>query len=60
MIPIIVSRRLSGDIYRFESIPAESRDRGHHACRDGGNLTFLVEERQCVNDQDLLNSKPLN
>ena len=54
MVPILVSRRFRGDIYHLESESAENHD--HYACSND-NLTYLVEERQCVNDQDLLNSK---
>jgi hypothetical protein len=40
-----VQRRLDGDIYRYSST--------NFVCRE--NLTYLVSENRCVNDQELFN-----
>ena len=48
-IPVTVNRRLNGDIYtNFNSTDSS-------ACSDDNNLTFLVSERRCVNNQELFN-----
>ena len=50
-IPIAsVSRRSTGDFY------TSVNSSGHQTC-PGDNHTFLVSERICVNDQELINSK---
>ena len=45
-IPVLVSRRLSGDSYQY-------LNNDFPVCRD--NLTYLVSEDRCVNDQELFN-----
>ena len=46
-VPVTVNRRLNGDIYtNFNSTDSS-------ACHDDNNLTFLVNERKCVNNQEL-------
>ena len=45
-IPVGVTRRPSGDIVFFDY-------KEHFVCR----ATYLVEERQCVSDQELLNGR---
>ena len=45
-IPVRVSRRLTGDIYQYFNFP-------HQVCQD--NLTYLVSEDRCVNDEELFN-----
>ena len=45
-IPVEVNRRLDGDIYRYLNFP-------HEVCQD--NLTYLVSEDRCVNDEELFN-----
>ena len=47
IVPARVSRRLTGDAAFSESDSC--------TCINEGNLTYLVEERQCVKNQDLLN-----
>ena len=49
--PVEVNRRLTGDI--------EYLDHKFNGCNDGTNVTYLVEERQCVSDQDLLKGKQI-
>ena len=52
-IPIAsVLRRSTGDFY------TSVNSSGHRTC-PGDNHTFLVSERICVNDQDLINGKLL-
>ena len=46
-----VNRRLSGDIYNVFNSTV------HFACSDGGNLTFLVSEKRCVNNEELFNGE---
>ena len=46
-IPVLVARRLNGDLY----MNYNSSD--HYTCHDD-NLTFLVSERICVKDQELI------
>ena len=48
-IPGLVNRRHSGDI----SVSYNSST--NFACNEGNNLTYLVHELQCVDQQDLLN-----
>lgn len=50
-IPELVYRRLSGDSYSFYNSTHEQS-----ICRDDNNLTYLVNERKCVKNQELLNS----
>ena len=46
-IPVLVSRRLNGDVYfNFSS--------SEHIICSGDNLTFLVNERICVKNQELI------
>ena len=42
-----VTRRLNGDVYHYESRP-------HGSC-DIDNRTYLVDERRCVNNTELIN-----
>ena len=49
-----VIRRLSGDIYFITVSNSEST---FDVCFDGGNLTFLVSERRCVNNEEFFNSE---
>jgi hypothetical protein len=46
-----VSRRLSGDSYTVTS----SNSTVQSICRDSSNLTFLINKRRCVNNEELLN-----
>ena len=47
----LVTRRPSGDVYRnYNSNVA-------FLCSEGNNLTFLIDERQCVDQQQLLNGR---
>ena len=46
-IPISVSRRFSGDIIT-------SNDLVSMTCNVGNNLTFLVDDGQCVDNQELI------
>ena len=50
-IPVSVYRRLSGDTYWYLN---SSR---HSVCHDDNNLTYLVNERTCVKNQELFSSK---
>ena len=45
-IPVQVNRRLDGDIYQYLNFP-------HEVCQD--NLTYLVSEDRCVNDEEFFN-----
>lgn len=45
-----VNRRLNGDLYWISGV--------QYHC--GDNKTLLVDERQCMNDHDLINSKNFN
>ena len=47
-VPVRVTRRLTGDIY-YDNLS------NYYICRDDDNLTFLVSERRCVKNQELLN-----
>ena len=51
-----VSRRLSGDIYNTITV---SNSTVHFVCsNDGmGNLTFLVSEKRCINNEELFNGE---
>ena len=49
-VPVSVNRRPSGDIFVSESNISCT-------CNEDDNLTYLVAERQCVDNQDLLNGK---
>jgi hypothetical protein len=49
-IPVQVNRRLSGDIYRYLHTWSSF---DHEVCQD--NLTYLISEDRCVNDQELFN-----
>ena len=50
----LVNRRLSGDICNTITV---SNSTGHCACSDGGNFTFLVSERRCINNEDFFNGE---
>ena len=45
-VPVEVNRRSDGDIYRY-------LNSSHEVCHD--NLTYLVSEDRCVNDEELYN-----
>ena len=45
-IPVDVNRRFDGDIYQYLNFP-------HQVCQD--NLTYIVSEDRCVNDEELFN-----
>ena len=47
-VPVRVKRRLTGDIY-YDNLT------NFYICHDDDNLTFLVSERRCVKNQELLN-----
>ena len=47
-IPVLVSRRLSGDSYWHSNDDFQ-------ICRDNLNLTYLVSEDRCAKDQELFN-----
>ena len=49
-----VNRRLSGDVYNTITV---SNSTGHSVCSDDGNLTFLVSERRCVNNEKFFNGE---
>ena len=49
-----VSRRLSGDVYNTITL---SNSTGHFICSGDGNLTFLVSERRCVNNEEFFNGE---
>ena len=55
-IVYLVSRRLSGDIYNTITV---SYSTGHMVCsNDGtGNLTFLVSEKRCIDNEELFNGE---
>ena len=46
-----VTRRLSFDIYRLDDA------RGHEACNEDLKVVYLVDDRQCVTEQELLKGK---
>jgi hypothetical protein len=52
-IPVVISRRLTGDIHYFDYPEKFS------VCNDidGSNVTYLVEERLCVTSNDLQKGK---
>lgn len=50
-IPELISRRHSGDIITLYNVSFPE------TCRDGNNLTYVIEEQRCARDQDFLNSK---
>lgn len=47
----LVNRRHLGDIYH------KYNSDGSFPCSEGNNLTYLVNERQCVDQQQLLNGR---
>ena len=47
----LVNRRHRGDIYR------KHNSDGVFSCTEGNNLTYLVDEAQCVDQQQLLNGR---
>ena len=48
-----VQRRQGGDVYRYFNMSVAT----HQVCRRNTNMTFLVADEQCVNDQDLFIGK---
>jgi hypothetical protein len=48
-VPLNVTRRIGGDIYATST--------NFFTCHDDHNLTFLVGERRCVKNEELLNGK---
>ena len=50
-VPAIVHRRLSGDTYRYLN---SGNLTDLSICHDDGNLTFIVSERRCVKNQELI------
>ena len=50
-IPEVVNRRDGGDIYQLLF------STGFETCSEGNNLTYLVSERKCVRNQELLNER---
>ena len=51
-VSAIVNRRLSGDSYRYLN---SGNLTNLLICRDDGNFTFIVSERRCVKNQELIN-----
>lgn len=51
-VPAIVHRRLSGDTYQYLN---SGNLTDLSICRDDDNLTFIVSERRCVKNQELIN-----
>ena len=51
-VPSIVNRRLSGDSYWYLN---SGNPTTFLICSDGGNFTFIVSERRCVKNQELIN-----
>ena len=47
-VPLGIQRRLGGDIVYFESTP-------HEPCNENNNKTYIVDERRCESDDELLN-----
>jgi hypothetical protein len=55
MVPVRrVQRRLRGDVYFYESELVT-----HELC-DNENRTYLVDERQCVSNIELINGNKIN
>lgn len=54
----IINRRLTGDTFQYfiinSSMPTSCIESGRN------NLTFLVGDKRCVNNQDLFNGNPHN
>ena len=50
-----VNRRLNGDVYN--TIITVPNSTGHSVCSDDGNLTFLVSDRRCVNNEEFFNGE---
>ena len=46
-----VTRRQLGDIYRLDNVS------GHKACNEDSKVVYLVDDRQCVTEQELLKGK---
>ena len=51
MIVVEVRRRQLGDIYRLDNAS------GHKACNYDSKVVYLVDDRQCVTEQELLKGK---
>lgn len=51
-ILVTVNRTLSADTYQ------SYKDNTTFVCREEGTSTYIVGERQCINDEDLISSKP--
>ena len=51
-IPVVIKRRLNGDIIYYDLNVTSTN---FITCGDDNNLTFLVSERRCVKNQELLN-----
>ena len=49
-IPELITRRQTGDVYRYYT-----NSEVLFLCGEGTNLTYLVHERQCVDEEQLLN-----
>ena len=55
-VPVLVNRRLTeNDIVTYVTT-VENFDKQRETC---DNHTYIVSERRCVNNQDLLNGMPL-
>ena len=46
-----VTRRSSGDIFRLDN------DSGHDVCNEDSKVVYLVDDWQCVTEQELLKGK---
>ena len=51
-VPAIVNRRLSGDTYQYLN---SGNLTDLYICSDDDNLTFVVSERRCIKNQELIN-----
>ena len=50
-VPVAVGRRSVSDIYFVYNAS------NHEACNEGSKITYLVQERRCISDHDLLKGK---
>jgi hypothetical protein len=50
-LPVNVTRRVGGDMYTYATSTI------FFTCHDDNNLTFLVSEKRCVKNEELLNGK---
>ena len=48
-----VRRRQLGDIYRLDNVG------GHEVCNQDSKVVYLVDDRQCVTEQELLKGKQM-